>query len=574
MASALFLLIGSVVGLRAEPPAAVNRSSSAFRGPVGIAVSADGLTAITANLRGRSLSFIDLRQRVVISEFALPGEPSDIVRLDQERYAVVDASNSTLLFVSPTDPPSLTDRIPIPPGPATVSVSPDGQRLAVCSLWSRTVSLLSRKENGWSRSDLRLDWSPGISRFSPDGELLVAADAFGGEMCVVNRQGTIVAGATLDAHNLAGIAFTAPDEFLLTHQILHSDSPTTADNIASGRVIENVIRTVRLDRSSEGKLSLRSISLREIGVPSHGAADPAGLVILPDGRRWVALSGVDELAQLNRFNETQRRVAVGDRPVDVDYSRSLNRIVVLNRLGESLTLLDPDTGAVTGEIPLGPMPAPTPRDEGERLFFDAHRSRFGWMSCHSCHPDGHSNGLLADTLGDGLPHAPKRVLSLLGGRDSNPWGWNGQFRSLHEQIHKSGVTTMRGEGFSPREVMDIVSFLHSLDFPPPFLPACDELDSQEIDAGRKVFRQAGCGRCHIPPLTFTSDSVYDVGLSDEHGQRKFNPPSLRGVGYRRTLFHDGRARRLEEVFSVEGHGLDAPLSPDDQAVLIRYLLSL
>ena len=57
---------------------------------------------------------------------------------------------------------------------------------------------------------------------------------------------------------------------------------------------------------------------------------------------------------------------------------------------------------------LGPVPAPEPDAvaRGERLFHDARLSHDGWMSCHSCHVDGHTNGLVADTLGDGSYGAP------------------------------------------------------------------------------------------------------------------------------------------------------------------------
>ena len=52
------------------------------------------------------------------------------------------------------------------------------------------------------------------------------------------------------------------------------------------------------------------------------------------------------------------------------------------------------------------------------------------MSCHSCHPDGHTNGLLNDNLGDGNFGAPKRVLSLLGVGQTGPWAWNGGVADL------------------------------------------------------------------------------------------------------------------------------------------------
>ena len=79
--------------------------------------------------------------------------------------------------------------------------------------------------------------------------------------------------------------------------------------------------------------------------------------------------------------------------------------------------------------------------------------------------------------------------------------------------------------------------------------------------------------CHRPP-EYTSPERYDVGLSDEVGNREFNPPSLRAVSRRETLLHDGRARSLEEVFQKERHPRGVELTSreiDDLAAFLRTL---
>jgi hypothetical protein len=65
-----------------------------------------------------------------------------------------------------------------------------------------------------------------------------------------------------------------------------------------------------------------------------------------------------------------------------------------------------------------------------------------------------------------------------------------------------------------------------------------------------------------------------VGITDELGRRRFNPPSLRGVSQRERLFHDNRARNLGEVIGRFGHGLDKPLRDGDRDDLLRFLESL
>ena len=65
-----------------------------------------------------------------------------------------------------------------------------------------------------------------------------------------------------------------------------------------------------------------------------------------------------------------------------------------------------------------------------------------------------------------------------------------------------------------------------------------------------------------------------MGLSDEVGNREFNPPSLRGVSRRDALLHDGRAHSLEEVFQKERHPRGLVLKSQEIADLVAFLKTL
>jgi cytochrome c553 len=226
-------------------------------------------------------------------------------------------------------------------------------------------------------------------------------------------------------------------------------------------------------------------------------------------------------------------------------------------------------------LALGPAPDPTPADRGEALFFDRALSSDNRTSCHSCHAHAHSTYQLADTLGDDTTGTPKRIPTLLGTRLTDPWAWNGKQRDLSEQVRKSLETTMHAKEFSQQQISDIVAYLHTLEPPPPLQPATDNpADKEQLIRGENLFINLGCGRCHVPPLTYTSPDAYEVGLTDEKGLTKFNPPSLRGVSQGYTFFHDGRAKSLAEVFTLHGHMLDRALSDTELADLLRFLRSL
>jgi cytochrome c peroxidase len=196
------------------------------------------------------------------------------------------------------------------------------------------------------------------------------------------------------------------------------------------------------------------------------------------------------------------------------------------------------------------------------------------MSCQSCHTDGHANGQMNDNFSDRSFGAPKRVLSLLGVKDTLPLAWNGQVQTLTRQIHNSVENTMQREETLPAEqIQAIAAYVKSLELPPPLDALRGTQDAAAIERGRLVFEKHDCARCHAPP-TYTTPEAYDVGLKDAQGVTEFNPPSLRGLSHRGPYFHDNRAATLESVFQKHGHPSGAEYSESDVMDLAAFLRSL
>ena len=215
---------------------------------------------------------------------------------------------------------------------------------------------------------------------------------------------------------------------------------------------------------------------------------------------------------------------------------------------------------------------------GEVAFYDASLSHDRWLSCNSCHVDGHTPALLADTFGDGSTMTPKRIPTLLGVADTAPFGWIGNRPSLVAQINSTLASTMRGKAPAPGTSQALSEYLVTLK--PPVAP--DQNASPKrvhqplatpVENGRRLFESLRCVECHSPPR-FTSSAVKDVGLADEAGHRMFNPPSLRSVRFRRRFFHDGRATSLSNVIRDIKHQLRRPLTAREENWLIAYLKSL
>jgi cytochrome c peroxidase len=243
-------------------------------------------------------------------------------------------------------------------------------------------------------------------------------------------------------------------------------------------------------------------------------------------------------------------------------------------LDDSISVIDLAEREEVARIKLGEMPKLSLAERGEVLFHDGKLSHDGWMTCASCHPDGHTIGQLNDNFSDQSFGAPKRVLSLLSQGDTAPYAWLGKNVDLSAQIKSSIETTMQfNDDAAEEDVTAIAAFLDTLELPAPLADLRGTRDDAAVARGKLVFENHDCGRCHAPP-TFTTPKTYDVGLKDKEGNTEFNPPSLRGVSHRQPFFHDNSAATLEDVFLQHGHPADRKYDEAEVRDLTAFLQSL
>ena len=127
-------------------------------------------------------------------------------------------------------------------------------------------------------------------------------------------------------------------------------------------------------------------------------------------------------------------------------------------------------------------------------------------------------------------------------------------------------------------VSDLASYLSELSSPPSVQVARVEGESGEhaalFQSGMSLFQSLGCIECHAGER-YTSREVFDVGLVDEQGMTRFNPPSLTSVSQRQnSLFHDGRAKSLRSVVEDFKHQLPRQLTAEECQRLVYFLQSL
>lgn len=548
------------------------------RRPVAIVAAPDGSRLFVANGRAGSVSIVDPAAGKVVAEVRVGREIVDLAAAGEGRLLAVDRGAAEIqLLDTKGDGVTVIERLKVADDPVSLNASTDGHSCVVASLWSRTLTRIAC-ETGRpleSLGSLALPFAPRTMVRSADGEALIVADAFGGKLGVVSTDGFALQSVrNIPAHNIRGLALADHGRTLVVaHQILKRSMKTDFEDVHWGRLITSHLRTLRMDavlaKGSDEDL-VRGGCMIELGSTGEGAADPCAVAVGPTGRVAVALGGVNEIALGDSPSGYFRRYPAGTNPRALAFSADGKTVFSADTLGDTLTAIDARTGTLRATVSLGTRPEPTLVERGERLFHDASLSHDRWMSCQSCHTDGHSNGQLGDTLGDGSYGAPKRVPSLLGVGTSGPWSWVGGMDRLEDQVRKSILLTMRGSEPAKDDVAALTAYLRTLE---PPRPVTASLDPAAINRGREVFVSQGCADCHTPPR-YTSKGRYDVGLADEAGNTKFNPPSLLGVGVREPLLHDGRARRLEDVFLEHGHPGGAEMSRDEVADLAAFLRSL
>ena len=559
------LLLSAAVGGDGAP--ATRPGGSRLRRPVAL-VAAEGLL-FAANRDAGTVSVIDPVRAGVAEEVEVAGRLSDMTAVGGgavRSLLVTDVAGGSLVRLERQGASlRVAGRVDVGVSPVSVCVAPDGGSCFVALLWPRRVAVVSLGDVMRVERTVDLPFAPREQWVSPDGSALVVADAFGGNVAVIDLPaGRVRALRSLPGHNIRGItASTDGGELLFSHLVLDEALETTSSRVSWGGIVAGMVRSVALGHLLEapGGATAGQVptpvtrwSVFPTGEQGRGGGDPGEVIVTKDGTVLVALSGVNEVAVRGRQGVTLQRLAVGRGPTSLAASPDGRLLYVANTFDDSVSIIDLHAWAVVRTMPLGERAPLTDVQRGEMLFHDARLSLDGWYSCHSCHTDGHTNNLRNDNFTDSSFGTPKRIPSLLGTGVTRPWAWDGSVVDLEDQGGKSILGTMHGQtkGASPQNVKALAAYLRSLPPPPSVEAARGTLDLDAVRRGKEVFEALDCARCHAPPA-YTAPRTYDVGLPDERGKARFNPPSLLGVGQRDSLLHDGRARTLAEVFTRFKH---------------------
>lgn len=583
------------------------------RGPVDVALSADGRWLVTANQISGSVSLIDVAASRVVDEVHCGGRTTGVALSPDGHLVLATSANAGQLRLWRRAGNRLTPltTMAVGPQPRGVVFAPDGRSAYVALEATGKVVVVDvahwaalaahgieddtagaaeqsaaepaaeppviRRTHALRASERATPAEPPVIRrigvghwprtlaLSPDGARLAVgtsgdlgvavADAHSGEHLWDER---------FAALNIGQMQVSADGRYAYFPWIVYRGNPITRANIRRGWVLASRVARVRLD----GPARREAIALDPEG---QAVGDPHGVGLSPDGR-WlvVSASGTQELLRLALeglpfedyggpgdhidaalLADTERftRIPLGGRPMALQVARDSRYVYVANELLSAVQVVDLESRRVTHSIELGRAEQPSLARRGEAIFHDARRSFEQWYSCHSCHFEGGTNAVTMDTRNDGGFGSFKTVLSLDHVVHTGPWTWHGWQDDLAAAVHKSLTETMLGPEPSEADVEALVAYLQSR--PALLSDLAHWSDPAAVERGRAVFtgERAGCANCHSGEF-FSDGLVHDVGTGAAGDRYEgYNTPSLRGVYRRVRLLHDGRARSLEELLT-------------------------
>jgi DNA-binding beta-propeller fold protein YncE len=331
-------------------------------------------------------------------------------------------------------------------------------------------------------------------------------------------------------------------------------------------------------------------------------------------KRTYALAKYDEVPHLD---PSPAIVRSGGAPSAIALSADEKMAWVHCRSTNDLAIVTLDEQGPIPFIHLAEDTLPLEAAKGRRLYYDATDSVIsGGLGCAGCHPDGRDDGhVWHESASDegiggdgresgyrgrsivitGFGNAPPSVVPgvprqtpMLAGRiqPTGPYGWRAESETLDARL-RQGFALHRWGGDRKSEFMvamdrpKLVAAFVRQGLVPPNVPERPLTAIEE--RGRAVFadEKVGCASCHAPETNFTNNMPMPLSRPQHPGFEPepdvmFKTPSLLYVGGTAPYYHDGAASSLEDLIRKNGKAMGDTwrLSASDQTALVAYLRTI
>lgn len=544
--------------------------------PRGFSFSPDGHRLFVANTWDDTVSVVDTASLQVVSTLHSGAEPSSVAESRNGKWIFTANRISNDVTVLDAQTGAELRRLEAGRGASYITPSPDGARLYVTHVYSNPNT----------------------------------GDTMGGDRGVPHSEITVVdADRALTAERIPlpyiahgfHIAFSR-DGRLGVLAALHPKNLVPLATLEHGGAFADTLLLFGADVGKPVEVPLDELE--------RYASRPFGVAIAPDNSKiYVTCEGSEvvlilDVARLLRFVRTHpgqhaqdlgasanyviARVKVGRDPRGVLFSPDGSRVLVANRLDDTLTVLDARTSRVTATIQLETANKITALRHGEQTFYTSAYSFQGQIGCANCHIDSTFDGLTWDLEPDGFGRdiVDNRLIEDL--RGTEPYKWNGGNPNLPTECGpRTAMFFWRSENYDDLTLADLVLYIRSIPARPNRWRSPGGQLTAAQERGKDLFERAvdrfgnpiplhnRCSYCHSGPKG-TSQKSFDVGTrkaTDNSGL--LDTPQLLNIGLTGPYLHDGSAHTLEEIWTIfnpqDKHGRTNDLTKDELNDLIEYL---
>jgi YVTN family beta-propeller protein len=586
--------------------------STAYASPLELLFSPDGARLYVLCQGSDEIRVLDAASYSVLRRIAVGHVPRGFsLSPDGARLFVTNSWDDTLSVID-TKLLAVVATWPVGAEPSSVVGDHAGKRLFVANRISNDVAVL---DAGTGTEEKRLLGGRGASylALSPDGARLYATHVYPNaspyrtapesEITVIDAARAVVVDRIL-LHGAAGVfhaAFSA-DGRLGAVAEYHPKNLVTLAHLEHGGAFEDTITVFGADLGRTVEVPLDELE--------RYASQPFGVAIAPDKSRIYVSSGgsamvtVIDVPRLLRFirahpapfvtdlsasaNYVVARIAVGLNPRGLTLSPDGRRLLVANRLDDTISVIDTRSNRVAATVKLdGPKTVSALR-HGEQTFYTARYSFQGQIGCANCHIDSTFDGLQWNLEPDGFGRNIVDNKLIEGIKGTQPYKWTGTNANIPTECGpRTEKYFWRSEQYDDLTLADLTLYIRSLDPRPNRwkLPGYEMTPAQErgkaifergVDKFKRPIAESNrCVSCHSGPKG-TNQKLSDVGTKkalDNPGFFKAAP--LTDIALTAPYLHDGSAATLEEIWTVynpqDRHGRTNDLTKDELNDLIEYL---
>ena len=376
--------------------------------------------------------------------------------------------------------------------------------------------------------------------------------------------------------------------------------------VLRGHVVDNRVTRINVTDGSRTFYDLNPgvdyATVSNLVALTNVLSQPSGIVFMPDGTSfYVAAFGSDRVGHLDNSGNILARIEIGNAagsssdprnkrgPRGLALNATAQRLYVLNRIANTIAIIDTSTDTLMKEFPVGSYdPTPAVIRNGRGFLYDTKLSGNGNASCATCHVDGDNDSIAWD-LGDPSGNMKVVLVTTLGGfrspsqehpmkgpmmtqtlrglTNNQPFHWRGDKTNFID-FNTTFNTLLGGPTMNDPDMTAFRDFINTMAFAPNPNQNLDRTYPTNFPGGGDA--QQGfvsflnqvtlCGRCvscHSPPPGTGSTNAIRLG-DDDGVSQNMKMPHLRNL-YQKIGFNRGTDADSPVGFGFMNDGQEASI---------------